>query len=84
MANTKNSELTSAPPGSLDPVMPDPPCCEVWPKIAHRFDWMRYSHQTEMLTLPHFQVGDTKWRVNFCPACGKPASLRNVRADELA
>ena len=61
----------------------DQDCCEVWPKIVSRFDWMEYEQQQDMLSMPHIDDGQTKWFVNFCPACGRPARNRNVAANRV-
>jgi hypothetical protein len=56
----------------------DQDCCEVWPKIAIRFNWMRYENYPEMASMPHISDGENKWFVNYCPSCGKPARNRNM------
>lgn len=61
----------------------DKDCCEVWAQIAPRFDWMKYSDQPEMLTMPHINTGENKYFVNFCPSCGKSARNRNMKAERL-
>lgn len=61
----------------------DEDCCDIWPKIAKRFDWMHFSEQPEMLTMPHLNTGDNKWFVNFCPACGKEARNRKMLKKRL-
>lgn len=60
----------------------DPDCCDIWPQIADRFDWMKYDHQREMGSMPHINVG-ARYFVNFCPACGKPARNRNMLFERI-
>ena len=50
---------------------PTPDCCEVWPKLLHLFQWMRPDGQPDLLMMPYYTVGVDKWRINFCPSCGK-------------
>ena len=64
-------------------IQEDENCCEIWEQIAPRFDWMNYADQHEMLTMPHINVGDNKYFVNFCPSCGKSARNRNMLAKRL-
>jgi hypothetical protein len=61
----------------------DPDCCEVWPQIAIRLDWMSYDGQPSMLSMPHLFVQGQRWFVNFCPSCGKPARNRNMLRDRI-
>lgn len=64
-------------------VQPEPDCCEVWPKIMSRFNWMVFSDDNRVASMPHIDDGEQKWFVNYCPACGKPARNRNVLASRL-
>lgn len=63
----------------------DADCCDVWPKIAHAFEWKCYWDQPGMLTMPHVKDRrtDDRWFVNFCPACGKSARNRNMRMERI-
>jgi hypothetical protein len=61
-----------------DPPSETPDCCEVWPKILHVFNWMRYDAWPSLCSMPHFRVGKDAWRVNHCPSCG--ADRRNANA----
>lgn len=61
----------------------DVDCCGVWPKIAKRFSWMQFSGQKDMSSMPHIDVGATKFFVNFCPSCGKPARNRNMKTKRI-
>lgn len=52
---------------------PTPNCCDVWPKIARRLDWMRFQPGQgvpDLVTMPHLRVDGDAWRINFCPSCG--------------
>lgn len=46
-------------------------CCDVWPKIAPRFDWIGLIEHPHLLVLPHVKVGDEELFVGYCPACGR-------------
>lgn len=46
-------------------------CCELFAKFAALFGWF-FIGEEKHLTMPFVadDENDTKWRVNFCPACG--------------
>jgi hypothetical protein len=48
-------------------------CCETFPKNASSFSWMTYKNTTNesILCMPYIQDGLVKYRVNYCPYCGK-------------
>lgn len=77
------NELNNRKPEASLEIKPDAPCCEVFEQIAGRFEWMSYQQQPEVLTMPHFQIGGNKWRINFCPACGREIRAINYPADNL-
>lgn len=58
-------------PTLADQPAPTEDCCDVWPKLIARFEWMRYGDWPDLLTMPHFRVGKDAWRVNHCPSCGR-------------
>lgn len=48
-------------------------CCDVWPKIAFKLNWFSYEENPDQFTMPCLRGLDgADWRVQFCPACGKP------------
>ncbi len=61
----------------------DKDCCNIWPKIARRFDWMSVGPQPEMLTAPHINDGENKWFVNFCPSCGESSRNRKMLSNRV-
>ena len=62
----------------MDEIKEDADCCEIWPKIMRRFDWMTYEDQPDMFTMPHITATGEKYFVNYCPSCGANARNRNV------
>lgn len=51
-------------------------CCSNFKKISGHFRWMRTNDSIYLA--PHFPVADVKYRINFCPSCGK-----DIRSIEL-
>jgi hypothetical protein len=48
------------------------PCCEAFVSLAQGLQWFQYTHQPDMLNMPHVRDDKgTAWRVNYCPSCGK-------------
>lgn len=60
-----------------------PDCCEAWPMIATRLDWVRYEDYPEFLSMPHLKVGGHLWRVNHCPSCGTEVRDINMKRERL-
>ena len=48
-------------------------CCEVFPKLIPLFNWFTYveDNGNKMLCMPYLEIRGEKWRVNYCPSCGK-------------
>lgn len=62
----------------------DTDCCPEWPKMVHAFGYFTYEDYPEMATMFHVRNSDgNAWRVNFCPACGKPARMRNMAVSRI-
>jgi len=59
------------------------PCCEVWPKIMGRFNWMYFSENEEILTTPHIQSSEHRFFINHCPSCGKEVRNYTVHIDDV-
>lgn len=61
----------------------DADCCNVWKEIARKFGWLQYTDQPGMSTMPYIEVGATKFFINFCPSCGKPARNRKMKTERI-
>lgn len=46
-------------------------CCDVWPRICQEFKWFYPADGSAVRLMPFIENFGTKWRVNFCPSCGK-------------
>lgn len=51
------------------------PCCSTFKDIINTMEWMGLG---ENLIMPHYTIQCIKFRVNFCPSCGK-----NIREIEV-
>lgn len=71
------------------PIIPDPNCCDVWPEIAFMFNWMVYTEQETMASMPHIDTTKIKgksgnrWFINYCPSCGRDARNRNMKVEDI-
>lgn len=62
-------------------------CCDIWPKFWPAFSWMNAEIDGERMALmPHHQNANeaNKWRVNFCPSCGKDRRDMILKQETLA
>ena len=57
-------------------------CCDVWGKILHYFFWMQ-PEGSDIYMMPYLPTKDNKWRVNFCPSCGKERRECNIASGRL-
>lgn len=64
-------------------------CCDVFIKMADRFNWMRYEKDGKYVrVMPHIPKSNTitgsiikhNHRVNFCPSCGK--DIRDIELND--
>ena len=48
-------------------------CCDCFEKMLHAFQWFKPEGEYGVLLMPYIPdlYEPTKWRVNFCPSCGK-------------
>lgn len=54
-------------------------CCEVFPKIVASFNWMIPEGSPNTLIMPNITTKEAKWRINYCPSCGK--EVRSIAID---
>jgi hypothetical protein len=56
-----------------DPLQTTEDCCDVWPEIRDSFAWFQLQDAKGVYMMPCIEdiELDPRWRVNFCPSCGK-------------
>ena len=73
-----NNPYTKAPPhpGVNNKEMKAKELCECFSHFIPLVQWMVTEDGTRLM--PHIKDGDNRWRINYCPSCGK-----EVRSIEL-
>lgn len=48
-------------------------CCNSFTKIAKGISWMQFVDENKetILCMPYIKSGEIKYRINYCPSCGK-------------
>jgi len=76
MSDTINDKQSTADGGAVG--KPAVSCCDAFLRMAPFFRWMTHDGG-ETLSMPYIldtDVDGTRWRVNYCPSCGK--EVRNM------
>jgi hypothetical protein len=84
MNDTINDKQSTESGGAVD--KPAVMCCAVFEDMAKRFSWMGYEANGQRLAcMPHiYGSNGERWRVNYCPSCGREVRSIEVPLDLLA
>ncbi len=70
---------------ALDELKPSEDCCPQWESVIPIVRWFSFADKKGLMVMAHIPslTDDSKWRINYCPCCGKDARDRLISRDRL-